>query len=769
MVKFNYIITIHNKEALVEEVMKRVLMCCRDNSHIYPVLDGCTDRTEEFIDNIIDTFANVPITKVHTPDVHELLSINAGLRAANQQGDGYNIVLQDDVLLADFMLERKVVALYEWAGPKLGYLSFRLGTNFINDAVASETAVPYTDYVENAYGHGLPQAQVLLPGEFTYRTVPIKSPVCFPFELIRNVGMLNEHLAPYGHDDMDYSIRCIKAGYRNAVFAIRFYSEPKWGGTRAPQHPQLNQTIRRNMKRIRNWYGADIEEIIRTIETADIIEVPNMTNKAEKKKALTEYNKAKMEQKGDSVRLPFPMKQAQTGQLVFEETKDDRQTEMVPCRGDISISENEKEIHFTLFAMPKAFTDVFAPIQRNAIGSWMQLRSRPEIIFLGDDDGVADFARRCDFKHIPNVERNEFGTPLLNDVFLKAQAAASNEICVYVNADIILMDSFAEALESVARRFNEFLMVGRRWDIDISQEIDFGAEGWQQRLTERLRTEGFHHAPTGIDYFAFKKGLWPEIPPMALGRDAWDNWLVREPLLMGKPIIDASGKVTIIHQNHDFSHIPGGKESASFRIEQRRNMELGGNDGSLAYTSHASWELTPAGITLRPISEFLKEDNLSAALKCIESAYQQAPGVIEEQCEAIRPRIDAGFRIKLLSAARRELVLGSAKNAARLLLDSLEAEGRPAAEESFKKGFQCLNDGDASRAVKHLEQAAANCTTLPNVYYAMATAYAQLGDIFSAKRACQIELSLQPANRGAAELLERIDKAANEYRQSLIG
>jgi len=423
---------------------------------------------------------------------------------------------------------------------------------------------------------------------------------------------------------------------------------------------------------------------------------------------------------------------------------------------------------FTIFAMPKAFTDVFATIQRNAIGSWMQLRSRPEIILLGDDDGVAEFARINGLRHIPGVERNEFGTPLLNDLFQRAQAAASNDICVYVNSDIILMDDFTEAIESVARRFNQFLMVSRRWDIHIAQEIDFRAGDWRQRLTERVRREGFHHAPTGIDYFAFKKGLWPEIPPMALGRDVWDNWLVREPLLMGRPVIDASDAVTIVHQNHDFSHIPGGKKSASFNIEQKRNIELGGNDRSLAYTSHASWELAPTGITLRPISEFLKEDNLSAALKCIESAYQQAPDLVKEQCKVLGRQMDAGIIARLLSAVRRELILGSAGNAAKLLLDSLEADGRPAAEELFKRGFQCVNNGDASQAVKYLEQAAVNCATLPNVYYALAAAYARSGDIVSAQKACRIELSLQPENRGAAELLERIEQAVSEYRHSLM-
>ncbi len=423
---------------------------------------------------------------------------------------------------------------------------------------------------------------------------------------------------------------------------------------------------------------------------------------------------------------------------------------------------------FTIFAMPKGFTGLFATIQRNAIRSWMRLMPSPEIILLGDDDGVADAARRYGCRHIPNVERNEFGTPLLDDIFQKAQAAASNEICVYVNADIILMDNFTEAIGNVARRFSQFLMVGRRWDIDISQEIDFGAEDWQQRLMDRAGREGAYHAPTGIDYFAFKKGLWPEIPPLALGRNVWDNWLVREALLAGRPVIDASSKVTIIHQNHDFSHVPGGKKARSFDIEVRRNLELAGNDTSFAYTSHAAWELTPAGIALRPISEFLKGDNLSAALKCIESSYHQAPEIVAGQCEALGRQMDAGLRAGLLSAAKREVVLGSARNAAKLLLDCLEMENRPAAEELFREGFRCLNEGDALRAVKHLEKAAMNCATLPNVYYALAAAYARSGDMFSARRACRLELSLDPDNRGAAQLLERIDRAANEYRESLV-
>jgi glycosyltransferase involved in cell wall biosynthesis len=291
--RFNYIITIHNKEDLIEQVIMSVLMCCRDNSHIYPVIDGCTDRTEEIIDRLICTYSGVPITKVHASDVHEILSINAGLKVANQEADGFNIILQDDVVLADFMLEQKVVALYKWAGSQLGFVSFRFGANFKKDAATSNDAVPYCDYVENAYGHGIQEAEVLLPGHFAYRSAVIKSPVCIPTKLIRTIGVLEERLAPYCHDDLEYSMRSIKAGYKNGVFPLRFFSDVKWGGTRTTPHPELNNIIDRNMRLIRTWQGPDLADICQSNQPKGIVEVPNMSGPGDAERAIKVWNETR--------------------------------------------------------------------------------------------------------------------------------------------------------------------------------------------------------------------------------------------------------------------------------------------------------------------------------------------------------------------------------------------------------------------------------------------------------------------------------------------
>lgn len=291
MIKFNYIITIHNKEHLIAKVLNCVLMCCRDNSHVYLVLDGCIDNTEKIVDGIINEFAHIAITKVITSDVHEILSINAGLRVANQEGKGFNIILQDDVLLLDTDLEDKVKRLYNWAGHKLGYVSFRMGANFKIDAYKTDEPTPIINLIENACGNGLLEAEMLPLGCFAYRTVAIKSPVCIPFEIVRSIGLLEEGLAPYSHDDIEYSIRLVKAGYRNGVFAIRFCSDVKWGGTRVSPHPMMGKIQKRNMAFIRKIHKNDLINICSHQKKENILEINGLTEEAERKESIALWKK----------------------------------------------------------------------------------------------------------------------------------------------------------------------------------------------------------------------------------------------------------------------------------------------------------------------------------------------------------------------------------------------------------------------------------------------------------------------------------------------
>ena len=60
----------------------------------------------------------------------------------------------------------------------------------------------------------------------------------------------------------------------------------------------------------------------------------------------------------------------------------------------------------TIFSLPKEFNGHTGVIQHNAIGSWVRLGPRVEVILHGDDPGVADVAVRHGVTHGGKVERN---------------------------------------------------------------------------------------------------------------------------------------------------------------------------------------------------------------------------------------------------------------------------------------------------------------------------------------------------------------------------
>jgi len=256
----------------------------------------------------------------------------------------------------------------------------------------------------------------------------------------------------------------------------------------------------------------------------------------------------------------------------------------------------------TIFAVPKAFKGHEGVIQKNAIRSWAQLAPKPEIILMGNDFGVREMALEVGAKHIPHIAENEYGTPLVDNIFKKAWDAAANDILAYVNADIILMDDFQLAVAKVINQFQEFLVIGQRWDLPVWGEIDFNSPEWVELMKKDVQENGFLHSETGLDYFIHPRGLWRGMPPFALGRTVWDNWLVKRPFEDEIPIIDGTGFITAVHQDHGYDHCQGGREGAWKGVEATRNRAMAGSIGNNCYTTSAKWMFSENDESLTPKS-----------------------------------------------------------------------------------------------------------------------------------------------------------------------
>jgi len=256
----------------------------------------------------------------------------------------------------------------------------------------------------------------------------------------------------------------------------------------------------------------------------------------------------------------------------------------------------------TFFTTAKPFLGHNRVIQRNALKSWTLLRPDVEVILFGDDAGAADAALALGIRHEPKVGRNELGSKRLDYMFARAQAIARHELLCYLNCDIILMQDFCRALALVKTAHRQFLMVGRRWDIEVNEPYDFEKNDWETRLRDKVLHRAKQRTADWIDYFAFTRGLYgTDMPPLVIGRVFWDNWLLWKARNSNRPVVDASEGIIAVHQNHDYGYHPQGKPGVFHDEESGLNYKLAGGWRHLQTIADADEVLRKDSLNSNPL------------------------------------------------------------------------------------------------------------------------------------------------------------------------
>ncbi len=252
----------------------------------------------------------------------------------------------------------------------------------------------------------------------------------------------------------------------------------------------------------------------------------------------------------------------------------------------------------TFFSAPKPFTNPhIAMIQRNAIKSWTLLPD-VEVILLGEEEGLAEAAKEFGVKHIPTVARNESGVPLISSMFQLARENSNSDFLCIINADMILMSDFFEAAKQGVQWKDTFVLLSQRWDYDINSPIDF-SKGWESQLRESVRKQNQLHRPAGSDFFLFPKNSYQDIPDFRIGRAGWDNWMIYKARKENWPVIDCTPSMMVVHQNHDYSHLPEGKAHYD-HPDTNENIRLAGGQANIRYTILDSTHQLADGKLIRP-------------------------------------------------------------------------------------------------------------------------------------------------------------------------
>jgi hypothetical protein len=229
----------------------------------------------------------------------------------------------------------------------------------------------------------------------------------------------------------------------------------------------------------------------------------------------------------------------------------------------------------TVFTAPKPFTNPHINIiQRNAIQSWKRLEN-VDVMLIGDEPGILEVAKELGVKNVPQVDRDEKGIPTVRSVMEIGHAHGVSPLLCYANADMILMSDLLRAARQVSEQARDFLLVGQRWDLNQTEPLDFSGD-WESCLRLDVTKRGKFYLPWGIDYFVFPRCLYTDVPNFTIGRPAWDNWMVYHARTAFGMAIDATRDVLAIHQNHDYSHLPGNKPPYGSEVAKSNLAKAGG-------------------------------------------------------------------------------------------------------------------------------------------------------------------------------------------------
>jgi hypothetical protein len=288
----------------------------------------------------------------------------------------------------------------------------------------------------------------------------------------------------------------------------------------------------------------------------------------------------------------------------------------------------------TIFTAPKPFTNPhIATIQRNAILSWKNI-PEVQVIMMGHETGMEGVAAEYGVRYLPEVTYSEYGTPLLSSMFQWACKVSDSPLMMVSNADVIYLPDLVTTARQVMAQAPKFLMLGQRWDMEVTQLLDFNP-GWEDRLHQGILDgeqgpyKTRRHPPYGSDYFIYPRDCFTDLPDFAIGRSGWDNWMIYRTRILHWPVIDASQAITVIHQNHDYSHLPGNRPP--YRLpETLKNIRLAGGRRTILLLTDTDHEVAGGQIRRIPVrgKKLLRELELFPLLKLHSNALAEISYII---------------------------------------------------------------------------------------------------------------------------------------------
>ena len=226
------ILTIHNKDFLVEQSLNAIKKFTQGTYELIIVLDGCADNSEFLVSNFLKENKNLKIKTINTPDVFETKANNVGLKLAESD---YVIIIQDDQIVNEEGWNQRLIkpfTTYEDVFAVSANCSHNWVVNSrskhihlnknLNDCWSD--VLDHTDHAGAVWG--LPR------NTFAVRQCANRGPLAINHEDLIKLNYFDEIFEPLCMDDHDLCFRARKKLNKIVgCYVTDFISDFSWGGT----------------------------------------------------------------------------------------------------------------------------------------------------------------------------------------------------------------------------------------------------------------------------------------------------------------------------------------------------------------------------------------------------------------------------------------------------------------------------------------------------------------------------------------------------------
>jgi len=268
------ILTLHNKEELVEDVLAGIEDYTKGLYELIIVFDGCTDNTEDKVINYMNNSSLLDRTTFKYADnVFETKANNIGLKEAVGT---YAIIVQDDMIIKEGGWNQRLRKPFD-AFDDVFAVTARTAHNYVFN--------PESPYIGMEEDIDTGWCNIVEPCDeanrsnisrdvFAVRGTVNRGPLMIKLEDLKELDYFDEAFSPQDMDDHDLMFRMRKKlGKVCGCYWIDFESEPSWGGTRKENGEPAPWLYKAQHKNSKIFYerNADVLEEYRINEDRELL------------------------------------------------------------------------------------------------------------------------------------------------------------------------------------------------------------------------------------------------------------------------------------------------------------------------------------------------------------------------------------------------------------------------------------------------------------------------------------------------------------------